>query len=306
MRNHKTVLIGGGTGMIGTRLSQILSESGYEVLHLSRTRDLSATFPQFEWDLHKGTINEAAVERAEYVINLAGAGIADGRWTDERKRVIIESRTKSNELLLKTFQKLGKKPKAYVSSAGSGIYGDTGEKLMKETDPPGEGFIPKSCIQWENSIKEVATTGVRTVAMRMGIVLSTRGGALERFLQPLNFFAAAYFGDGQQWYSWIHIDDACRMFQYALENEHLEGFYNAVAPNPVRNKEFTAVIVEASGKPALTLPAPEFALRLVFGEMADTILNSNKISCEKIQKAGFEFQYPALQHALRDLLKRKI
>lgn len=306
MSNHKTVLIGGGSGLVGTRLSQLLSKSGYEVLHLSRSANLNAPFPAFEWDLDKGTINEAAIERADYVINLTGAGIADGRWTAERKRIIIESRTKSTRLLLDTFQKLGKNPKAFLSSAAIGIYGNTGEKLVTETDPPGEGFLSESCVAWEKAIDEVAAAGIRTVGLRIGIVLSTKGGALEKFLQPLNFYAAAYFGDGQQWYSWIHLDDVCRIFQYALENNEMKGYYNTVAPQPVRNKEFTAQIVKASGKPALTLPAPEFALRLVFGEMADTILNSNKIVCEKIQKAGFEFQHPALYSALQDLLERKI
>ncbi|MBK7874089.1 MAG: DUF1731 domain-containing protein [Saprospiraceae bacterium] len=152
----------------------------------------------------------------------------------------------------------------------------------------------------------MATSGIRTVGLRIGIVLSTKGGALEKFLIPLNFFVAGYFGDGNQWYSWIHIDDICRMFQYAMEHEELEGFYNAASPNPHRNKEFTKKIVEASGKPALLVPGPVFALRLVFGEMADTILNSNRISSEKIEAAGFQFRYPELDMALKDILERKI
>lgn len=302
-----TVLIGGGSGLIGIRLSEILEEHGYTVEHLSRTTDPDARFPAYAWDVRNGTIDEAAVERADYVINLAGAGIADKPWTDARKQVIIESRTQSTRLLLDTFRKLRKEPKAYLSSAAIGIYGDRGEELLTEDSEPGKsGFLAESCKAWEQAIKEVAATRTRTVALRIGVVLSTKGGALEKMLIPLKLRSAAYFGDGSQWFPWVHIDDVCQMFLYALENESLEGFYNAVAPNPVRNKAFTETLVDAYGKSVLTLPAPAFALRLGMGEMADTVLGSTKVSAQKILDAGFVFQFPELKPALEDILERKV
>ncbi|MDX1943320.1 MAG: TIGR01777 family oxidoreductase [Saprospiraceae bacterium] len=304
LSNQKTIVIGGGSGLIGLRLSKMLQESGYRVLHLSRRANPNAIFPAFAWDLDKGTIDEEAVAQADYIINLAGAGIADKPWTSQRKRVIIESRVKSTRLLLQTFEKLGKKPKAYLSSTAIGIYGNTGENLAQEFDPPGTGFLAESCITWEKAIDEVAITGVRTVGLRIGIVLSTKGGALEKFLIPLNFFTAAYFGKGKQWYSWIHLDDACRMFLFAIENEQMQGYYNAVAPHPERNKNFTQQIVKALGKPALIMSIPDFVMRLVIGEMADTVLNSSRISSAKIEAAGFTFQFPKLQEALKNLLKK--
>lgn len=300
------VLIGGGTGLVGSRLSQILRDSGYTVWHLSRRSNPDAEFPAFAWDPAAGTIEETAVAGADYIINLAGAGIADQRWTQARKRLIIESRTHSTKLLLSTLQQLNRQPHAYISSAAIGIYGNTGDQIVTETDPPGSGFLAESCIAWEAAIDEVMAAGIRTVGLRIGVVLSTKGGALEKLLLPLNFGTAAYFGDGGMWYSWIHIDDVCRMFQFAMENEQLQGYYNAVAPEPVTNREFTRQIVDASGKRALTLPAPAVGLRLAMGEMADVILNSNRISSEKIATAGFSFRFPKLDEALRDILEKKI
>lgn len=302
----KTVLIAGGTGLIGQRLSQILREQGYDVLHLSRAAKPDAEFPAFAWDLEKNTIDENAVQRADVVINLAGAGIADGRWTEKRKQVIIESRVKSANLLLQTFQKLNKKPQAYLSSAAIGYYGNRGDEMMTEDANPGKGFLTESCLEWEKSIEAVAATGIRTVGLRIGVVLSKKGGALEKMLIPLNFFVSTYFGNGQQWYSWVHIDDVCRMFLFAIEKEQLNGFYNAVAPNPARNKEFAKKLGQASGRPALVLPVPAFLLRLIFGEMADTILFSTRVSSQKAERTGFEFRYPHLVEALKDILKRKI
>ncbi len=302
----KTVLIAGGTGLIGSHLSNLLQKNGYDVLHLSRKANPNARFPAFEWDIEKGTIDESAVQRADYVINLAGTGIAEKRWTKKQKQSIIESRVKSAHLLLQTFQKLNKNPKVYLSSAATGYYGNRGDELMYETSAPGKGFLTESCLEWEKAIQDVAATGIRTVGLRIGIVLSKKGGALQKMLIPLNFFLGTYFGNGQQWYSWIHIEDLCRIFQFALETEQMQDFYNAVAPHPETNKELTKQLVKASGKPALTLPVPSFVLRLLFGEMADTILFSTKVASQKVEQAGFNFQHPKLYEALKDILKRKI
>lgn len=302
-----TVLIAGGTGLIGTRLSQLLSEKGYTVLHLSRKRDLNSQFPAYQWDIEKGILDLEALKKADYIINLAGAGVAEGSWTQKRKQAIIKSRTDGALLFKRSLEQLDTLPKAYISASGIGYYGNRGDALLKEEDQAGsEGFLPESVIAWENAIQEVATIGIRTVAFRTGLVLSTKGGALEQLLMPLNFFVAAYFGNGNQWYSWIHIDDQCRLYIRAIEDESFSGIYNAVAPHPVRNKEFTQQIIQASGKPVLLMPAPRFALRLALGEMADAILVSTNVSSAKIEATGFQFEFPHLLPALKDVIARKI
>ncbi len=177
---------------------------------------------------------------------------------------------------------------------------------MTENDPAGIGFLSESVMAWEDSIAAAAKTGVRTVAFRIGIVLSTKGGALEKMLLPFHAFMAPWFGDGQQWYSWVHIEDMCGMFVEAIENERFTGIYNGVSPNPVRNKDLVLAIREALAKPAFAMSTPSFALRLAMGEMADAVLFSTKVSSEKVEKAGFRFQFPELVPALKDLLVRQI
>lgn len=302
----ETVLIAGGTGLIGMHLSRLLSEKGYRVIHLSRSKKPNAEFERFVWDVKAQTIDEEAVAQADYVINLAGAGIVGSRWTDARKKVIIDSRVDSAALLLSAISKLEKKPKAYIASSAIGYYGNTGEALVSETKGAGEGFLSVSCEAWENASLEAKKQDLRTVVFRTGIVLSTQGGALEKMLISFNFFIGAYFANGQQWYSWIHIDDMCEMYIQAIENQKMDGIYNGVAPEPARNKELIRQIGKAKQRPALLFPTPAFILRLIMGEMADTILYSQKVSAEKIQKEGFEFKYPQLLGALADLFKRRV
>jgi len=304
------ILIAGGTGLLGNHLSRMLKAKGYAVNHLSRQRNLNTEFPAYKWDLHRGFIEAEAIEQADYVINLAGAGVADKRWTASRKQLIIDSRVKSTLLLKKYLEQRaaqGQPISAYIAASAIGFYGNRGDELLTEDAPPGEkGFLPKSVIAWENAIREVQNPGIRTVALRIGIVLSTQGGALEKLMLPFKFFCGVYFGDGRQWYSWIHIDDLCRMFIEAIENKKLKGFYNAVAPHPARNKDLAFAIKKALERPAMIIPAPAFALRAVMGEMAEMILDGAKVSSEKIMNAGFTFQHPELLPALKDLLARKV
>jgi uncharacterized protein (TIGR01777 family) len=303
----KTILIGGGTGLVGERLSILLEEKGYTVLHLSRTRNLDARFPAYEWDLKNGSVDPEAIAKADAVINLAGAGIADKPWTQSRKKLIIDSRVDSTLLLKTAFDLAGKKPSAFISAAAIGYYGNRGEENLTEDKAPGnDGFLSESCMLWEEAIKKVAASGIRTVWFRIGIVLSTKGGALEKIMLPVKFHVGGYFGNGQQWYSWIHMDDLCNMFIHALENQSMEGPYNAVSPNPERNKAFTQKVGDAIGKSAIMIPGPEFAMRLVLGEMADTIFNSNKVDATKIENTGFTFQFPNLVDAVKDLVKRDL
>ncbi|MEM9920455.1 MAG: TIGR01777 family oxidoreductase [Bacteroidota bacterium] len=301
-----TILISGGSGLIGSRMSQLLTEKGYTVIHLSRNPSKKAGYDSYRWDLDKDYIDNEAIQRADYVVSLAGAGIADKRWTPSRKKLIIDSRVRSNLLLKKSFEQLGKVPKAYVAASAIGYYGDRGETLVNETSGPGKGFLPESCIAWENAIHAVNDNGWRSVILRVGIVLSTRGGALEKMIQPMAFRMGAYFGNGQQYYSWIHIDDLCRMFIWSIENEEAKGIYNAVSPYPVSNKQLAYDLGRAMDRKALILPTPAAALRIAMGEMADVVLTSTRVSAQKMLDAGFGFQYPAILPALKDVLDRKI
>lgn len=303
-----TILIAGGTGLVGQRLSQLLTEKGYQVAHLSRKKPIKSKYPTFVWNASENFIEERAFEGVDYVINLAGTGIADALWTKSRKKLIIDSRVEGTALLTNYIQKLDNKPKAYLAAAAIGIYGDRGDAELTEASIIGKkGFLVESCIAWENAIRLAGEqNGIRTAALRIGVVLSTKGGALPKMMLPLNFFTASYFGDGSQWYSWIHIDDVCNMFIKLMEDETTEGFYNGTTLNPLTNKDLTKQLVKALGKRAMVIPAPKAVLRLGMGEMADVVLNSTKIFPTRMEMAGFEFQYPEFQEAIQDLVSKKI
>jgi hypothetical protein len=296
------VLIGGGTGFVGGFLSRALREKGHEVAHLSRTRNLEAEFPAHHWDIKAGTIDEEAVGKADYIINLAGAGIADDRWSERRKKVIIDSRVNSTHLLADTLKKLDHQPKLYLSASAVGYYGDSGEELVDENSPSGAGFLSESCRLWEASVERIAELGIPVFINRTGIALHPDGGALEKMLLPLKVRTSSYFGDGRQWYSWIHMTDLVDIYVYAIEHE-LHGIYNGVAPEPARNKALAEALPVAAGIAAAILPAPSFALKLALGEMSHTILDSCRASADKILSDGFSFQHPALAGALKNLLR---
>lgn len=288
--------------MIGTRLTQLFRAAGYKVRILSRH---PGEADEYAWDPAAGTIDDKAVAGADIVINLAGAGIADRRWTPKRKQLIIDSRVQSAQLLLDTFQRLGHMPKAYLSAAAIGYYGNAGEDWVNEYDTPVDSsFLAESCLAWEKAAEKIGAAGIRTVIFRTGIVLDKSGGALREIIKPLRFGLGAYFGDGKAWYSWIALDDICRMFQWAAESPNIEGVYNAVAPHPERNIDLVKATAAAMQQPAIFAPVPEFALRLLFGEMADTILFSTRVSAEKIIEAGFHFQYPVLDAALAHIFAK--
>ncbi len=301
-----SVLIAGGSGLIGRRLSDMLAGQGHRVALLSRKAGKSGAYPAFAWNPSRGEIDLEAVQQADVVINLAGAGIADARWTASRKKEIIDSRVQSAHLLLKAFQSSGHTPQCYLSGAAIGYYGHRGEELLSETAKPGSGFLAESCIAWEKAIDDVAESGVRTVAFRIGIVLSTLGGALEKMLLPAKMGVGPYFGAGNQWYSWIHIDDVCRMFIHAIDHNEMQGTYNAVAPASATNKALAAALMRAMNKPRVLVSAPSFALHLAMGEMASVVLDSTRADASKIQSTGFLFEHPDLEAALLDLLTRKI
>lgn len=292
----KTALLAGGTGLIGSRLAELLREKGYTVRILTRSPKGEA---QFAWNPAAGTMDEKALQGVDCVVNLAGAGIADQCWTDARKRKIVDSRVQSARTLHKAMEHKAARPKAYLSSSAIGYYGNSGERMMVETDAPvGGGFMVECCQQWEQAADEVAVLGIRTVKFRIGIVLAKDGGALAEIVKPLRFGLGTYFADGQAWWSWIHLDDVCRMFIWAIENQEVEGVFNAVAPNPVRGKHLVEATAKTMRQPAVFVPAPAFALQLALGEMSAVVLNSNLVSSEKVSRAGFKFAYQELEEAL--------
>lgn len=298
------VLIAGGSGLIGMRLSELLTEQGHEVRHFSRSTGGPSPYATFQWDVVAGNYDKAAFQEVTHVVNLAGAGIADARWTARRKRLIIESRTQSTRLLKEGIAAHGQKVKAYLAGSAIGYYGNSGEKGVTEEAPAGEGFLSDSVAIWEQAIQEIPEElKLPTLVVRTGIVLSPEGGALQKMLIPLNLFVSAYFGDGQQWYSWIHIDDICRIFVKGVNDDDFRGLYNGIAPHPVRNKTLAQALITASKKPALLLPAPAFILRLVLGEMSHTILDSCQVSAAKLKDSGFTFEHPMIVPALEDLLQ---
>ena len=301
-----TVLIGGGSGLIGMRLSYLLKQKGYEVIHLSRKGDLKAIYPRYAWNLNAGEIDDEAVRKADYVINLAGAGIADKSWTASRKKLIIESRVKSMLLFKNAFEKIGKSPKAFIAASATGFYGDRGEEWVDENAEPGEGFLSESTQAWENSTKELKELNTRVVTIRIGIVLSTKGGALPKLMLSQKFRVGTYFSTGNQYSPWIHIDDLCSIFIKSIEDDQMAGTFNAVAPNIVTNYQLTKAIAKAKKINVIMMPVPGFLLRLGMGEMADVILTGARVSAEKIQKKGFEFNFPELIPALKDLFDRKL
>lgn len=299
----QTYLLAGGTGLIGSRLADMLRASGHTVRLLTRT---PRGPEQYRWDPVSGDIDDAAVLGADVVINLAGAGIAERRWSPARKRLIIESRVQSAHVLREALQRLNHRPQAYLAASAIGYYGNAGERWVNENDAPADSsFLVESTAAWEQATETIGALGIRTVAFRIGIVLDKSGGALREIIRPMRLGAGGYFGDGQGWYSWIHRDDVCRMFLWAAENPQVEGIFNAVAPHPARNKDLVKTAAKAMGQPVLIAPAPAFALRLVFGEMADAILFSTRVSAEKIIAAGFHFQYPELEGALQEILGKR-
>lgn len=303
----KTVLITGGTGLVGQRLSELLEANDYKVRHLSRTENLDARFPAYAWDIESGEVDERALEGVDYLIHLAGAGIADKSWTDERKKVIVDSRVKSLELLEEKYKErpFEERPKALISASAIGYYGDAGEQPLDETSSAGFDFLSETAIAWEQAAQNFTRINIRTAIVRIGIVLSTKGGALEKMLPSYSMGVGAYFGDGEQYYSWIHIDDLCRIFMHLLEFEAAEGPYNGTAPSPVPNKEFAKAIAKAKEQYALMVPAPTFAMRLFMGERANVVLEGTRAIPLRLRETDFEFEFPNLIPALKDLFKHK-
>lgn len=303
MKNN--VLITGGTGTIGKELTKLLQKSGYQVSYL--TRDTRQRAPKgvrlFAWNMKKQEIEPAAIREADYIIHLAGAGIADKRWTEDRKELIRKSRTQTAALLRKYLGEVENDVKAVISASGVTRYGmDTGDRWLFEDDPAGDDFVAKVVVDWEREIDRIAEMGYRTAKLRLGVVLSESGGALEKISTPIKLWVGAPLGEGRQYVPWIHIDDVCQAFLFALENESIQEAYHVTAPNPVTNAVLTEKIARVLGKPLFVPNVPAFAMKFVLGDLAKLVLGGNRISSEKLQKAGFSFRYTQIEPALKNLL----
>lgn len=295
----QNILITGGSGLVGQQITALLEKKGYQVAWLSRSAQSDRK--SFIWNIERQEIDPKALEWADAIIHLAGAGVAEKRWTPERKKLILQSRTQSTQLLHQVLEKAEKRPNTLISASAVGYYGfNTGTTLVDETSAAGTDFLADVVKAWENEAKKMESLDIRTVLLRIGIVLDAEGGALGEMLKPP---VAAPLGSGDQWMSWIHIEDLARMFVFALEKTTLQGVYNAVGPNPATNQQLTQEAASAKGKPYIGIGVPGFALKLVLGEMAAMVLGGNRVSCQKIQKAGFQFEFYELSAALKNIFQ---
>jgi len=328
-----TIMITGGTGTVGKRLTELLLAKGYTVIVVGRSgsakptskgklNQLSSITNQSnlryaKWNIDAQTIDESAIQQADYIIHLAGAGVADKRWSDARKKEIADSRINSCALIVKALSSIPNKVKGVISASAIGWYGpdnqlddegnaSTGldKRGFTEAANPYPDFLGNTCKAWEDSITPVKAFGKRLVILRTGIVLSNQGGALVEFKKPLLFKTAAILGSGKQMISWIHVDDLCNQYIYAIENEQMNGVYNAVAPHPVSNQSLTIELAKKiCGSFYIPFYVPAFVLKIALGEMSIEVLKSATVSSHKIEAVGFHFQYPSIHDALNQLTK---
>jgi len=292
------VLITGGSGLIGRRLSFLLKSRGYEVRILSRSNNPKNNYKTFVWNVSEQYINDSAFEGLNHIIHLAGAGIADKRWSEKRKKEIIASRVASTNLLYNTVKRLKTPLNSFISASATGYYGAvTSETIFEEKDKPAKDFLGKVCSLWEDSIFQFNEIKIRTVALRTGIVLSKDGGALKKMKTPI----ITSLGNGKQYMPWIHIDDLCELYIKAIEDEQFKGAFNAVSSEHISNLSFSKKISKIFNYPFLAIGAPSFILQIVFGEMSTIILNGSRISANKIKQAGFKFKFENLEKALKNL-----
>jgi uncharacterized protein len=297
------VLITGASGLIGTALQKSFEEKGYEMLLASRSEPKDKN--QIKWSMDTGFADDdlPRLEGLDAVIHLAGENVSGLRWTDEKKKAIRDSRVFGTRTMIEAFAKLEKKPKVFITGSAIGFYGDRDDDEMTETSAAGDTFLAKVCKEWEAESRRAEDMGIRTVLLRTGIVLSKDGGALATMLTPFKLGVGGVVGSGQQWMSWVSLDDVVAIINFALENESLRGAINAASPNPVTNEEFTKTLGSVLYRPTF-LPLPEFAVNLVFGEMGDALLlASTRVIPKRLVDAGYEFKYTDLKTAIEHAVK---
>jgi uncharacterized protein (TIGR01777 family) len=307
------VLITGGTGLIGQPLVSKLAADGHEVIVLSRSpekkRDLVPGAQIVGWDAETAEGWGHLADGADAIVNLAGTNLAGKgfppkRWTPERKESILQSRLKAGHAVVEAVEQAAQKPGVVVQASAIGYYGPSGDEILLESSPPGNDFLARVCIAWEETTAPVEEMGVRRAVTRTGFVLSDKGGGFPTLLIPFKLFAGGPMGNGEQWVSWIHIEDEVRIIQYLIENQDASGVYNLTAPNPVRNRTLANVIGAVMGRPSF-VPVPGPALRLALGEVAITVLNGQRAVPEHLRAEGFDFKYTEIEQAVKDLLGQR-
>lgn len=292
------ILITGGTGLVGKRLSQMLIDQNHDVLILSRN---PKNKNEYKWDVANNYIDENALLETDYIIHLAGAGIADKRWSVKRKQVIIDSRVKTANLLFKKIKEYKINLKGFISASGIGYYGAiTSKTIFKETDTAGSDFLGEVCQKWENAAHQFANLNIPVTILRTGIVLAKEGGALDKMKTPI----ISPLGTGIQYLAWIHIDDLCEMYIHSIENTKISNIYNAVAPEHLNNQSFTQKIATSLNKSIWLPKVPGVILKLILGDMSKIITEGSRVSSEKISQTGFKFKYPTLDLSLTDLVSK--
>ena len=295
------ILITGSHGLVGKALISELNKGKHEIVSL--VRHASAGASEIEWHPNQGSIDSEHVSGFDVVVHLAGESIASGRWTDEKKRKIRESRVNGTTLLSQALARSTKPPAVFISASAIGYYGNRGDELVDEKSAPGNDFLAEVCVAWERATGEAEARGVRTVHARFGIILDQEGGALAKMLTPFRMGVGGRIGDGKQWMSWIALADVIQGLKFVIEHTSITGPVNFVAPNPVTNSEFTKSLGEAVSRPTL-FPMPSFAARLAFGEMADALLlSSAKVEPKRLQESGYRFEFENLRPALGTILK---
>jgi uncharacterized protein (TIGR01777 family) len=296
------ILVSGSTGLVGSALVPRLKAEGHEVLRLVRSAPTKGTGEVY-WNPEKGTLDAEEIEGVEGVVHLAGESIAEGRWTEEKKQRIRESRVKGTTLISETLARLKTRPRVLVSASAVGFYGSRGDEHLNEQSASGDDFLAEVCRAWELSTQAAAQSGVRVVYLRFGVILSSEGGALAKMLTPYKMGVGGKLGSGEQYMSWITLDDAVGAILHALETDALRGPVNVVAPQASTNYEFTKTLGHVLSRPTI-FPMPAFAARLMFGEMADaTLLASQRVEPARLQESGFVFKYPELEGALKHVLE---
>jgi len=299
------VIVTGSGGLVGRALVRSLLADGHSVTRLVRGGAQQFRAPgsaAVEWNPDKGTIDAAALEGHDAAVHLAGEPIAEGRWDDAKKRRILESRAKGTRLIAETIAGLKEKPRVLVSASAVGFYGDRGAEVMREESASGEGFLSEVCREWEKATLAASQAGARVVHVRIGFVLDGEGGGLPKMLTPFKLGVGGKVGSGQQYISWITLEDLVRVLRRAIEDESLRGPVNAVAPGAVTNEQFTKALGHVLGRPTL-LPVPTFALRLAFGEVADAVmLASTRVEPARLREAGFDFKHTDIDAALSSVL----
>lgn len=300
------VVITGGTGLVGKALTDLLLSKGFEVFVLTRNQKQATQFTNYSfWDVENEIIDEQLIKTADYIIHLAGEGIADGRWTASRKSTILESRINPLALIYTIIKEHPHQLKAIVSASGVGYYGAiTSEKVFTETDEPATDFLGKTCEQWEHAVDKFNQLNIRTVKLRTGIVLAKEGGALPKMLLPFNYGFGSALGSGKQFMPWISLTDLCNMYLFAIENKQLQGAFNAAIEDETTNASFSDAIAKGLNKKIWLPNVPAFFLTLFLGEMAKLVLEGSRVSNKKIKDAGFVFNNVDLNATLNELLHK--